>query len=136
MIYEGTISYNTIDKNGNEKTIKENYLLEHVDTFGEVEERLFDEFKSLNALDIIAIKRSKLKEIMNKRTRDDERVYIADVADIQHNDDGEEVEIVYKVALFAVSYDEAYREIKEYLKEGYDMTLVGLRKTRIIDVLV
>lgn len=136
MIYEGTILYNTIDKNGNEKTIKENYLLEHVDTFGEVEERLFDEFKSLNALDIIAIKRSKLKEIMNKRTRNDERVYIADVADIQHNDDGEEVEIVYKVALFAVSYDEAYREIKEYLKEGYDMTLVGLRKTRIIDVLV
>ena len=66
MIYEGTISYMKIDKNGNEKVIKESYIVDNVETFADAELALFEEFKSLNAIDIIAIKRSRLKEIANK----------------------------------------------------------------------
>lgn len=135
MIYEGTISYMKIDKNGNEKVIKESYIVDNVETFADAELSLFEEFKSLNAIDIIAIKRSRLKEIANKRTKDDENVYVAEIADKQINDNDEEVELIYKVALFAMFIDDAYAFAKEYLSQGYDMHLVGLRKTRIKDVL-
>lgn len=135
MIYEGTISYMKIDKNGNEKVIKESYIVDNVETFADAELALFEEFKSLNAIDIIAIKRSRLKEIANKRTKDDENVYVAEIADKQINDNDEEVELIYKVALFAMFIDDAYAFAKEYLSQGYDMHLVGLRKTRIKDVL-
>jgi hypothetical protein len=124
-----------IDKNGNEKVIKENYIVDNVETFADAELALFEEFKSLNAIDIIAIKRSRLKEIANKRTKDDENVYVAEIADKQINDNDEEVELIYKVALFAMFIDDAYAFAKEYLSQGYDMHLVGLRKTRIKDVL-
>lgn len=135
MIYEGTISYMKIDKNGNEKVIKESYIVDNVETFADAELALFEEFKSLNAIDIIAIKRSRLKEIANKRTKEDENVYVAEIADKQINDNDEEVELIYKVALFATFIDDAYAFAKEYLSQGYDMHLVGLRKTRIKDVL-
>lgn len=135
MIYEGTISYTKIDKNGNEKVIKESYIVDNVETFTDAELELFEKFKSLNDIDIIAIKRSRLKEIANKRTKDEENVYVAEIADKQINDNGEEIELIYKVALFAMFIDDAYAFAKEYLTQGYDMHLVGLRKTRIKDVL-
>jgi hypothetical protein len=72
---------------------------------------------------------------LNSRNTGDDKIFVADIADVQHNDDGEEVELVYKVALFALNVDAAYNYIKSYLKQGYNMTLVGLKKTKYNEVI-
>lgn len=135
MIYEGTISYMKIDKNGNEKVIKESYIVDNVETFADAELALFEEFKSLNAIDIIAIKRSRLNEIANNRSTDEENVYVAEIADHQVNENGEEVEFIYKVALFALSFDDAYAKLNVYLKQGYSMQIIGVKKTKFVDLI-
>ena len=136
MIYECTISHRMIDKNGNEKSVRRTYLVENKELFGEVESTAYEALGELVDFDVIAIKRSKLREIINSRDNDDEFLFVADVADVQTNDDGEEVELVYKVALFAFSMDDAYKKTKAYLSQGFDMTIVGIKKTRLEDVLV
>ena len=136
MIYECTISHRMIDKNGNEKSVRRTYLVENKELFGEVESTAYEALGGLVDFDVIAIKRSKLREIINSRHSDDEFLFVADVADVQTNDDGEEVELVYKVALFALSMDDAYKKTKAYLSQGFDMTIVGIKKTRLEEVLV
>ena len=135
MIYECTISHCILDKNGNEKILKENYIVENEELFADVEKAAYSEFGQLVNIDVIAIKRSKLCEIINDRDSDDEFVFIADIADVQTNDGGEEVEFVYKVALFALSMDDAYEKTKHYLKQGFNMSIVGIKKSRIKDLL-
>lgn len=136
MIYECTISHRMIDKNGNEKSVRQTYLVENKELFSQVESTAYEAFGGLVDFDVIAIKRSKLREIINSRENDDEFLFVADVADLQTNDDGEEVELVYKVALFALSMDDAYEKTKAYLSQGYDMSIVGIKKTRLEEVLV
>ena len=134
MIYEATISYAIIDKNGNDKTVKESYIFENTDTFSEVETMAYETFGTLSAIDVIAIKRSRLQEIINSRETETQSVFTVDVADTQVNESGEEVELVYKVVLFAENIDDAYAKAKEYLKQGYGMYLVAIKKTRFKDV--
>lgn len=137
MIYEGTITYVTIDKNGNDKNVKDSFILDNVETFGEVENRLYDDFGSLTNFDVTSIKRSKLKEIVNKRSDEEERIFVADVAYTFIDEESEEEKIIiYKMALYAKNYDEAYKTILNYLKQGYqDMEIVSLKKTSFVDIL-
>ena len=85
MIYEATISYAIIDKNGNDKTVKESYIFENTDTFAEVETMAYETFGTLSAIDVIAIKRSRLQEIINNRETETQSVFTVDVADTQVN---------------------------------------------------
>lgn len=137
MIYEVTINYLTIDKNGNEKSVKEIYLTAdgECEDFGSAEDVAYVAFKNLSCIDVIAIKRSRLKEILNQRTGETQEIYIAEVADLQNNADGEAVEVVYKVAMFADSLDAAYAFTKQYMAQGYGMSIVGIKKTKIKDVI-
>lgn len=137
MIYEGTIQYVTIDKNGNDKNNKCSYIIEQAETFGEVETKLYEEFDGQTALDVTAIKRSKLREVVNMRSTDEEKVFIADVASTFIDEDTEEEKVtIYKMALYAENYDVAYKRITEYLKQGYnDLEIVSLKKTSFIDIL-
>ena len=135
MIHESKIAFTKVDDNGNDKVIKERYLIAEAESFGDAEEQTYDFCDGETGLDVIDVKRSKIKEILNSRDTGDDKIFVADIADVQHNDDGEEVEIVYKVALFAPNVDAAYNYIKSYLKQGYDMTLVGLKKTKYNEVI-
>jgi len=135
MIHESKIAFTRVDDNGNDKVIKERYLIAEAESFGDAEEQTYDFCEGETGLDVIDVKRSKIKEILNSRDTGDDKIFVADIADVQHNDDGDEVEIVYKVALFALNVDAAYNYIKSYLKQGYNMTLVGLKKTKYNEVI-
>lgn len=135
MIYEIQVQFTKIDGNGNEKAIKEKYIIAESRWFGEAEAKGLSYCDGENDLDIVAIKRSKLREIINKRTSDEQNIYVAEVEDVRTNEDGEETEIVYKVALFAINMDDAYTLVKEWLTQGYDMIMLGVKKVKIKDVI-
>ena len=137
MIYEGTIQYITRDKNGNDKQVKESYIVDNVETFAQVEELLYREFQDLTDIDVVAIKRSNINEIIKPKTTDGESVWIADIVQMFVDENGVEKEMRYKFAFFSMFPDTAFQYVKEYLKQGYtDMELVGLKKTRFQDIYV
>ena len=135
MIYEATITYITRDKNGNDKQAKESFIIDNMETFGQVEELLYQEFQSLTDIDVIAIKRSNINEIINKCSNADEKIWLADIVQVFVDENGVEKEMRYKFAFFSLNTDTAFQYVKEYLKQGYtDMELVGLKKTRFQDI--
>lgn len=135
MIYEATLTYITVDKNGNDKVEKSMYVIEGCDVFAEVENLLYEKFADENSLDVIAVKRSKIKEIANVRKYEDEKVYLSEVEDVYTDDNGEEKSLRYKILFYAKDFDGAKAFISEFIKQGFDMTLVGLKRTRFEDVI-
>ena len=135
MTYEATITYITRDKNGNDKQVKNNYIIDEVETFAQVEELLYREFQDLTDIDVVAIKRSNINEIINKCNNVDEKIWLADIVQVFVDENGVEKEMRYKFAFFSLNTDTAFQYVKEYLKQGYtDMELVGLKKTRFQDI--
>lgn len=135
MIYEGTIQFVEIDKNGNDKTTKQNFILDNIELFGEAEEMLYKYGQSLTACEVIAIKRSKVKEIANRRGSEQDKVWLAEVEDVFLSDEGEEKSIKYKILLYAKNFDSAMKVMDQFLAQGYSMTLVTIKRTNIVDIL-
>lgn len=139
MIHETMITFVGLDGKGNEKPMKERYLVVNKELFGEVEATLYKEFADLyKGFDIPAIKRSKLREIINEKPVDSDNphIFFATLLDHFITDDGEEKTTQYIVALFAKDMPDANRRIAEYMKQGMqDLELVGVKKTKFIDVL-
>lgn len=135
MIYEATINYVTVDNNGNDKGVNEKYIIENAETFTEVETVLTEMYGNLTCFDVAAIKRSKLKEILNECATETDCVYIATLQDTFVDDEGNEKYTEYQVALFADSMDDAYAKTKEHVRQGYDLTIVGIKKTRFVGVI-
>ena len=135
MIYEGQVTYVTIDENGCDKTIKENYVVEEAASFTDAEDQLLDAMQGFTDADVVALKRSKVREIANKRESQDDLMWEATVCDIFTTDEGVEKEIKYKILLFSKTFDTAKAFMAEFLEQGYNMSLVGLKKTNFLDVL-
>lgn len=138
MIYEGTIVFIAADKNGNDKAFKQMFLLENYETFREVEDKLFLTFNELEP-DVVAIRRSPLKEIINECPANDTKckIYFATIIDKFYDvDKDEDIERKYTVALHAHDISEAHQEINQYMEQGFaDMELVGLKCTKFLGVL-
>jgi hypothetical protein len=133
MTYESTITYT----DGDGKSKRESYVLNAMSTFTEVEAKLSEEFGTYyREFDVTAIKRSKIAEIANTRTFDDEGLWIAELMYIFH-DDGTDTEkpIKYKILFYSKSFDSAKAFISEYSQQGYDMSLVSLKLTAFKDVI-
>lgn len=135
MIWETTISYHDM-VDGKEKTKRVKYVIDHQEAFGEVESILHNNFEHLSDFEVFAIKKSKAKEIANVRHYEDERIYEATLRDVFITEDGDEKPINYKILLFAKDFDKAKDFISEYIKQGYDLTLVTLKETSFVDILV
>ena len=137
MMYEGTISFVIVDKNGNDKTIKNQLIVVNCESFGNAEEQLYNFGGSLTGIDVVAIKRSKIREIVNERQNDDEKIFFATIIDKFYDADKDETtETQYVVALFATDISNAHRIVNDYMKQGFeDMELVGLKCTKVVDVL-
>lgn len=135
MIYETKCSFIKVDDNGNDKVVKERYIVEEAESFGDAEKQTYDFCEGEKGLDVIDVKRSKIKEILNKRNSSDDAIWIAELQDVFTNDDGEEKYIVYKVAFFAKTFDSAMAYITEYMKQGYNLELITLKKTKYNEVL-
>jgi hypothetical protein len=135
MIYEATITYVEIDDKGNDKNVKKNILVDEYEFFGECEALIMELFDDYTSLDVIAIKRSKIREILNKRDNENQKLYIATLSNSFVDEDGNEKETNYPVVFFADDMDNAYVFITEYIKQGYNLILVGLRKSNFKDII-
>lgn len=135
MIHEATIEYVAIDENGNDRKVKENYIVDSLGCFTEVEEKLVEDFMSLTAMDVTAIKRSKVKEIANSRASDDEKIFLATLVDVFLNDDGNEKEIKYTIAFYSKDMNTAHAYIREYASQGYNMSITKIVESKFSDVL-
>lgn len=133
MIYESSIIYT----DGDGKNKKESYILDAMSTFTEVEAKLNEEFGTYyREFDVTVIKRSKIAEIANTRTSDDEGLWVAELMYIFRDDETDtEKPIRYKILFYSKSFDSAKAFISEYSQQGYDMSLVSLKLTKFIDVL-
>lgn len=134
MIYEASVQYTGRDNDGNDITVREKYVLEDEPSFSSVEERLYKIFSDKD-FDVTAIKRSKIKEIANRRVGQEDLMWIAEVQDVFHDDAGNEKYMKYKILFYSRTFDTAKTFITEYIKQGYDMTLISLKLTKFIDVL-
>lgn len=138
-MYEIQISYVTVDPRGNDRNTKENLILEHAESFADAEQIGYDYGSGLTAVDVVSIKRSKLKEIINEQPSGDEtcKIYIAQIVDHFVDMETEETkDIKYSVALFAHDMKEAHQAIEQYMKQGLeDMDLVGIKETKFNGVL-
>lgn len=138
-MYEIQILYVTVDPKGNDRNTKENLILEHAESFADAEQIGYDYGSGLTGLDVISVKRSKLKEIVNERPFNDDtcKIYVAQIVDHFVDLETEETkDIKYSVALFAHDMNEAHQAIEQYMKQGLeDMDLVGIKETNFTDVL-
>ena len=135
MIYEIQLQYTTIDNKGNDKVVREKYLVENVETFAEAEAKGYDWCDGETDLDVIAVKRSKVKEIVNTRQNTEDLIWLAELQDTFTTDDGEEKYTKYKVVLFAKTFDHAKSIMEEYIKQGFNMNLVGVKLTGFLNLL-
>jgi len=131
MIYEATISY----KNEKGNTEKESYVLNDKESWSDVEATFYLSFDGYKELDVESIKRSKIKEIANSRESEDDLLWMAEMMDVFHDDEGNEKPLKYKILFFSKTYESANAFITKYSKQGYDMSLVSLKLTKFADVL-
>lgn len=138
-MYEIQITFVEVDSKGNDRNRKQNLILEHAESFANAEEIGYDYGSGLTAIDVVSIKRSKLKEIVNEKPFGDEtcKIYVAQIVDHFVDVDTEETkDIKYSVALFAHDMKEAHQAVEQYMKQGLeDMDLIGIKETKFINVL-
>ena len=138
MIYELQINYVTVDNRGNDKNVKENLVVQNAISFADAEETGYEygQGLNLNEVDVVGVKRSKIKEILNTCQHNDDLIWQAELMDVFHDDEGNEKEIKYKTILFAQSFDNAKAFISEYMRQGYDnMSLVSLKLTKFTTII-
>ena len=138
-MYEVKLNYVVVDEKGVDRSKTENLILEHAESFADAEQIGYDYGSGLTGIDVVSIKRSKLKEIVNEKPFNDEtcKIYIAQIVDHFVDLETEETkDIKYSVALFAHDMNEAHKAIEQYIKQGLeDMDLVSIKETNFSDVL-
>lgn len=134
-MYEIQITFTEIDKNGNDRNKKVSLILEHAESFAEAEQIGYDYGSGLTGIDVVAIKRSKIKEVLNERQSESETLWMAELMDVFIDEDGNEKPIKYKTVLFATTFDKAKAFVSEYIKMGYNLELISLKLTSFNDVL-
>lgn len=134
MIFETKISY---EKDG--KAVKEQYIIEHAELFGEVESKLYDEFGNFPNFSVVSIKtNNKIREIINEKpTGDDEcKIFYATICDFFVDDNENVKEIPYVVVAFAHDMTEAKSDVDQYVRQGFeDMELKAIKETKYLEVL-
>ena len=134
MIHEVTIAFTVAGKNGEGKTVKEQYLVDNRNLFAEVEDAMYVGFDGYKDLDVIAVKRSRIKEVANSRTNEEEKMFIATLVDIFHDQEGNEKEIKYQVAFYSQNMSTAWAFIREYVAQGYNMKVSAIKENKFIDL--
>lgn len=134
MYYQIKLKRTIIDNRGNDKTINEDYLCD-VELHGEAEMKGFELFNG--ECDVTTVKRvQNLREFVNEEQEYDTDIYMATLIDTFTNDDGNESETKYNVAVYAKDINDANKLLNEYLKQGLsDLTLVCIKKTKIVELI-
>ena len=134
MIFETKISY---EQDG--KSVKEQYIIEHAELFGEVESKLYEEFVNFPNFSVVSIKtNNKIREIINEKPDGDDecKIFYATICDFFTDDNGKTKELPYVVVAFAHDMTEAKAAVDQYMRQGLeDMELKKLIETKFEDVL-
>lgn len=129
MLYETKVKIEKND-NGEPKEVKEHFILD-AETFGEAESITASEYPGMSA-DVFAVFRSDIKEIVNQKEAD-KPFFKATVCDTVTDDFGKEKEVKYTVLVCATDIVEATNIMHNYLQQGYNMQLDGIRRVKIVD---
>lgn len=135
MFYEVTSKRTVMDLKGNDKLIAEKYLIENIEFFAEAEQKMLEFFNNEN--EVPAIKQSKLKEFVNKRTTETQTIFFATLESIFVDElTGEDKATKYVVGLFAENIDDAYVITNKYMSQGLEnLVLVGIKKTKFVELI-
>lgn len=135
MIYECTITYAATDEKGCTKTQKEKYIVENVCMFSDAETLLYKVFDEHIDVDVVALKRSKLMEIVNTDS-DGSKIFFATIVSHFITENGDDKQTKYVVALFADDIQSAQEKTKDYMRQGLqDMDLIKIAETNYLGVL-
>lgn len=133
MFYEGTIKVTKMDEKGNDKEVKESFIVENAELFGEVEQKLLELYNG--ECEVIAIKRANIMEIVNQ-TSEDSKIFKAKLISIFVDDKGKEKETSYYVLLFAKDTEQAIAIMKNYVEAGLqDLGIKAIVETKFLEVL-
>ena len=134
MFYEAKVSYEKENKK-----VKEQFILENYELFGEVESKLYEEFGNFPNFGVVSIKtNNKIREVINEKPVDDDecKIFYATICDFFTDDNGKVREIPYIVVAFAHDITEAKAAVDQYMRMGLeDMELKKLIETKFEDVL-
>lgn len=99
-------------------------------TFTEAEAKTEAYVGAYGEHDIVAIKRSAVKEFVNTQQSPDDKIYFVRLTGLTIGDNGKEKKIHYTVALFASDITAANTRAKVYAMQGLDdMKITSLRET-------
>lgn len=133
MFYEGTIKVTKMDDKGIDKEVKESFIVENVELFGEVEQKLLELYNG--ECEVIAIKRANIMEIVNQPS-EDSKIFKAKLITTFVDEKGKEKEKPYYVLLFAKNIENANSIMKEYVKSGLqDLEIKSISETKYLEVL-
>ena len=131
MYFETVIKRKDKDKG---KEVTERFIVKGVELFAEAEATMLADFS--NECNVIAIKQSKIKDIINSRMDDEEDIYYATLEQYHITELGDEKSSKTDVALFAKDMTDAKSKLDAYLKQGLqDMSIFKITKTKFLDVI-
>lgn len=136
MYYEMTTKVSRVKDDGTEKEVTERYITDCL-TFEEAERKGMETYSADNTEgDVIAIKRSNVREIVNEN-EEKQHYFKATIVDTFTDDKTEKKkELRYYVLIRADDLSEATAKAKEYMRQGLqDMRLDGIVKTNILELL-
>lgn len=127
MLYE--IKLTRTPKNGESTDTKEHFILD-AELHADAETQGFELYPD-HVVDVTAVFRSDIKEIVNDIESDEEHFYKGTVCDVTVDENGKEKTLKYKMLVAASSVAEATERLNTHLKQGYDMRLDGVVRSRI-----
>lgn len=133
MYYEVTLKVTKLDNKGNDKEVKESFLVENAEFWQEVENRALELYNG--ECDIVAMKRSSVIEVVNEK-KEDTPIFKAKLISTYVDEKGKEKEKSWIVALFAADMNEANKKMQEYIKQGMEgLTLREIKQTNLLEII-
>lgn len=133
MFYYGSIKVNKLTEKGEEKEVRESYVIENIDLFAEAEAKLLELYNG--ECDVFDIKRANIMEIVNQPF-EDSKIFKAKLISIFVDDKGKEKETSYYVLLFAKDTEQAIAIMKMYVESGLqDLGIKSISETKYLEVI-
>lgn len=135
MFYEIGLKITKQDeKSGNDKEIKEQYLVKDVEFFAEAEAKGCELYNG--EADIFSVKRSNVIEAINNKELEDDIFYKAKLSNIYTDDKGKEHENNYYILVAAKTMELAHKLVEDYMQANVlDLTFKSITETKILEII-
>lgn len=135
MIHEVVLTRTIVDSKGFDRNVTERYYTENCIVLAESEAKALEEFN--NECDVVSVKVSKLKEFVNTRESEEQKLFIATLESVFIDEQtGEEKITKYNVAVFSDNVEKAMKVMVDYQNQGLnDLRLAGIKKSNFKDIL-